>query len=173
MIWSRWSGSWSPTPAGAQVPLGQLARLEYQRGPQMIKQRGHLPHRLRAFRQAPGLGRGGRGRAGPASTWSGRWPSGRLELPTGVSYRFAGSYENQVHSEKTLMVILPLALAVIFLILYLQFSSVLTTTMVFSGIAVAWAGGFLLIWLYGQPWFLNLQVFGVNLRGCSRSDRLT
>jgi len=39
-----------------------------------------------------------------------------------------------------------------------------TTLMVFSGIAVAFAGGFTMIWLYGQPWFLDLSFFGVNLR---------
>jgi Cu(I)/Ag(I) efflux system membrane protein CusA/SilA len=35
---------------------------------------------------------------------------------------------------------------------------------VFSGIAVAWSGGFLLVWLYGQPWFLDVAIAGVNLR---------
>ena len=60
--------------------------------------------------------------------------------------------------------VLPLALAIIFLILYLQFKSVPTTLLVFSGIAVAWAGGFILIWLYGQSWFLDFSVFGTNMR---------
>ena len=36
--------------------------------------------------------------------------------------------------------------------------------MVFSGIAVAFAGGFLMIWFYGQDWFLNFSFFGENLR---------
>jgi Cu(I)/Ag(I) efflux system membrane protein CusA/SilA len=36
--------------------------------------------------------------------------------------------------------------------------------MVFSGIAVAFAGGFIMIWLYGQSWFLNIDFFGMNLR---------
>jgi copper/silver efflux system protein len=35
---------------------------------------------------------------------------------------------------------------------------------VFSGIAVAWAGGFLMIWFYGQDWFANFSLFGVNMR---------
>jgi copper/silver efflux system protein len=39
-----------------------------------------------------------------------------------------------------------------------------TTLIVFSGIAVAWAGGFTMIWLYGQDWFANFAVFGVNIR---------
>jgi Cu(I)/Ag(I) efflux system membrane protein CusA/SilA len=90
--------------------------------------------------------------------------SGDLHLPAGVSYTFAGSYENQVRSEKKLMLVLPLALFVIFLILYFQFKSVPTTLLVFSGVFVAWAGGFLMIWLYGQPWFLDVSVFGMNMR---------
>ncbi len=36
--------------------------------------------------------------------------------------------------------------------------------MIFSGVAFAWAGGFILIWLYGQSWFLNFSLFGMNLR---------
>jgi len=36
--------------------------------------------------------------------------------------------------------------------------------MVFSGIFVAWAGGFLMIWLYGQPWFLDFAFLGVEMR---------
>ncbi len=89
---------------------------------------------------------------------------GRLILPEGVSYTFAGSFENQVRSEKTLRLVLPVALILIFLVLFLQFRSVLTTTMVFAGVFVAWAGGFILIWLYGQPWFLDFSLFGVGVR---------
>jgi Cu(I)/Ag(I) efflux system membrane protein CusA/SilA len=87
-----------------------------------------------------------------------------LRRPAGVSYVFAGNYENQVRSERRLMVVLPLALFVIFLILYFQFHSVITTMIVFGGILVAWAGGFIMIWLYGQPWFLDVSLFGVDMR---------
>jgi copper/silver efflux system protein len=59
---------------------------------------------------------------------------------------------------------LPLALLVIFIILYFQFRSVITTSLVFSGIAIAWAGGFIMLWLYGQPWFLDFDVFGTNMQ---------
>ena len=90
--------------------------------------------------------------------------SGELVLPDGVSYKFAGSYENQVRSQKTLMVVLPLALFVIFLILYFQFRSVITTSLIFSGIFVAWSGGFLMLWLYGQSWFLNFTFFDTDMQ---------
>jgi Cu(I)/Ag(I) efflux system membrane protein CusA/SilA len=90
--------------------------------------------------------------------------AGELAVPAGVSYAFAGSYENQVRSEKRLMVVLPLALFTIFLILYFQFRSMVTTAIVFGGILVAWAGGFVMIWLYGQPWFLDFSLLGVDMR---------
>jgi Cu(I)/Ag(I) efflux system membrane protein CusA/SilA len=87
-----------------------------------------------------------------------------LLRPEGVTYTFAGNYENQLRAAKTLAVVLPLALFIIFMILYFQFKSTLTTMLVFSGIIVAWAGGFILIWLYGQGWFLNFSILGIDLR---------
>ena len=75
---------------------------------------------------------------------------GELVLPPGVSYSFAGNYENQVRSQKTLMIVMPLALFAIFLNLYFQFRSVITTSLVFSGVIVAWAGGFLLCLIVGM-----------------------
>jgi len=62
------------------------------------------------------------------------------------------------------MVVLPLSLVIIFLILYFQFKQVSTTLLVFSGIFVAWSGGFLMLWLYGQGWFLDFSLFGENMR---------
>ncbi|MFH1369671.1 MAG: efflux RND transporter permease subunit, partial [Planctomycetota bacterium] len=90
--------------------------------------------------------------------------SGELVVPQGTSYAFAGTYESQIRAQKTLMVVVPLALFAIFMILYLQFRSVTTTFMVFSGIIVAWGGGFLMIWAYAQPWFLDFSIFGINMR---------
>ena len=50
------------------------------------------------------------------------------------------------------------------MILYFHFRSVSTSLLVFSGIVVAWAGGFQMIWLYGQDWFLNFDLLGTNMR---------
>jgi Cu(I)/Ag(I) efflux system membrane protein CusA/SilA len=52
----------------------------------------------------------------------------------------------------------------IFILLYLQNKSVSTTLIIFSGVMVAWSGGFLMLWLYGRPGFLDFSVFGINLR---------
>jgi Cu(I)/Ag(I) efflux system membrane protein CusA/SilA len=89
---------------------------------------------------------------------------GRLTVPPGIIWEFAGNYQNQLRSERRLRMVLPLSFFLISLILYIQFRSTGTTLMVFTGIVVAWAGGFLMIWLYGQGWFLDFPVFGRNLR---------
>jgi Cu(I)/Ag(I) efflux system membrane protein CusA/SilA len=152
-----------PTPGGTQIPLIQLAIIEYVRGPQVIKSEDTFLVGYVLFDKRPGQAEVDV--VDDARAYLERMrSSGEFELPAGVSYTFAGSYENQVRSEKRLAVVLPLALFIIFMILYFQFRSVVTTGMVFSGIFVAWAGGFLMIWLYGQPWFLDSAVFGTSLR---------
>ncbi len=64
--------------------------------------------------------------------------SGEFVLPQGVSYTFAGSYENQIRAAKTLALVLPLALFVIFMLIYFQFKSVSTTA--WSSPASSWPG---------------------------------
>jgi Cu(I)/Ag(I) efflux system membrane protein CusA/SilA len=53
---------------------------------------------------------------------------------------------------------------VIFLILFFQFKTVIASSIHFSGVFVAFAGGFIFLWLYSQPWFLNFEIDGVNMR---------
>ncbi len=152
-----------PSPTGAQIPLAQLATINYARGPQMIKSEDTFLVGYVLFDMEAGLAEVDVVEA--VDAWLKRKiESGGLEIPAGVSYSFAGSYENQARSEKRLMVVLPLALFLIFGILYLQFRSTANALLVFSGVAVAWAGGFLLLWLYGQPGFLDVDLLGVNLR---------
>jgi Cu(I)/Ag(I) efflux system membrane protein CusA/SilA len=148
---------------GIPVPLGQLVEIRYVRGPMTIKSEDTFLVAYVIFDKAGGEAEVDvveRAREHLAE----RLADGSLELPAGVSYTFAGSFENQVRSEKTLSVVVPVALLLIFLVLYLQFRSVSTTAMVFAGVFVAWSGGFLMVWLYGQPWFLDFGFLGVGLR---------
>ena len=148
---------------GACDVCGQLADIRYERGPQAIKSEDTFLLGYVVFDK----------RLGFAETdvveecqelLQAKVDSGELLLPAGVSYSFAGNYENQIRSQKTLAMVLPVALFLIFLILYLQFQSVPTALMIFTSIAVAWAGGFLLVWFYGRAGFLDFEVFGANLR---------
>ncbi|MBU1909548.1 MAG: efflux RND transporter permease subunit, partial [Verrucomicrobia bacterium] len=152
-----------PAMDGAQIPLTQLADIRYVRGPEAIKSEDTFLIGYVLFDKKPGYAEVDVVEACQRYLEA-KKASGELTLPAGVSYRFAGSYENQIHAQKTLAVILPLTLFIIFLIIYFQFRSVITTSLVFATIFVCWAGGLLLIWLYGQPWFLNVTILGVDLR---------
>jgi Cu(I)/Ag(I) efflux system membrane protein CusA/SilA len=152
-----------PAPGGAQIPLTQLAEITYVRGPQVIKSEDTFLVGYVLFDKREGWAEVNVVEKARAYL-NEKIKTGELELPAGASYTFAGSYENQVRSQKKLMVVLPLALFIIFLILYFQFKSVPTTLLVFSGIFVAWSGGFILIWLYAQTWFMDFTIFGNHMR---------
>ena len=152
-----------PTPSGAQVPFAELARIDFVRGPQVIKTEDTFLTAYVVFDKTAGMAEVDTveqaKRFLDAQLESGAW-----QLPAGVSFSFSGSYENQLRAEATLQVVLPVTLLIIFLILYFQFRKVSTTSMVFAGVFVAWSGGFLLVWLYGKPWFLDFEVFGASMR---------
>ncbi len=152
-----------PAPGGAQVPLGELAEVLFVRGPMVIKSEDTFLTGYVIFDGRDGYGEVEVVEAARSYLLS-RVEAGELVVPAGVSWAFAGSWENQVRSEKKLAVVLPMALMAIFLILYLQFRRVSTTLLVFSGIFVAWAGGFIMLWLYGRGWFLDFSVFGIHMR---------
>jgi len=157
------TGSSCPAPSGAQFPLIQLAKIDCVRGPQVIESEDTFLVGYVLFDKKPGYAEVDVVEQADAYLKE-KIASGELYMPTGVSFNFAGTYENQVRSKKKLMVVLPLALFIIFMILYLQFRSVVTTGLVFTGILVAWAGGFIMIWFYAQPWFLDWNVFGTSMR---------
>ncbi len=152
-----------PTPKGNPIPLKELVNLNYEQGPQVIKSEdtflvGYvLFDKINNEAEVTVV-------ENAKKAIQGAIDRGELIVPKGINYKFTGTYENQIRAEKTLAVVVPLALAVIFLILYFQFRSVTTSLMVFTGILVAFSGGFIMIWLYGESWFLNIDLFGINLR---------
>lgn len=152
-----------PSPTGAQVPLGLLSQVEYVRGPEMIRSEDTFLTGYVLFDKKPGMGEVDAVEQAQQHL-ADRINDGSLKLPDGVSYSFTGSYENHQRAQKKLLVVVPLTLLIIFLILYLQFKNVAVTTLVFSTIPFVAAGGFILLWCYSQPWFLDFHVFGVSMR---------
>jgi copper/silver efflux system protein len=148
---------------GVQIPLSHVARIEYVRGPEAIKSEDTFLVGYTLFDKLAGHGEVDVVEATDRYLRE-KIASGELDWPAGYTFSFAGDFENQVRAQRTLALILPLCLFIIFVLLYFQFRSVLTTGIVFSGIAVAWAGGFTMVWLYGQPWFANFDLLGVNFR---------
>ncbi len=152
-----------PVEKGSPVPLSELVTIRYEQGPQVIKSEDTFLVGYVLFDKRDGYAEVNVVENAQEQIQS-KIDSGELVVPQGISYQFTGTYENQLRAEKTLSIVVPLCLVIIFLILYFQFRSVTTSLMVFTGIAVAFAGGFIMIWLYGQTWFLNFSFFGENLR---------
>lgn len=152
-----------PVEKGNPVPLGELVDIRYEQGPQVIKSEDTFLVGYVLFDKLDGFAEVNVVENAQALIQK-KINDGELIVPKGISYKFTGTYENQLRAEKTLSVVVPMALIIIFLILYFQFRSVATSVMVFTGIAVAFAGGFIMIWLYGQDWFFNFSFFGENLR---------
>ena len=163
-----------PAPDGKQIPLTELATMNFVRGPQVIKSEDTFLVGYVMFDGMPG--RAEVDVVNDAGAYlDSMIESGELVIPAGVSYSFIGAYENQVRASRRLAVLVPLALLVIAIILYFQFRptrpgagetlmSLMTTGIVFLSVPIAWAGGFIMIWLYGQGWFMDIDLFGENLR---------
>ncbi len=151
------------TPHNGQVPLGEFVDIKYEQGPQAIKSEdgflvGYvLFDKEKGFAEIDVVNNA-------QNHFNNLIESKKLEIPAGINYNFAGNYEQQLRANKKLSLVVPIALALIFLILYLQFKSVAISLMVFSGVFVAFAGGFIMIGWYNTEWFLNFSFMGADMR---------
>ena len=152
-----------PVKSGAQIPLEQLAEIVYRTGPMVIKSEDTfltsyvLFDKKNTYAEMEVVEK-------VADFLQSELANGYLTLPSGVSYSFAGNYENQVRSQKTLSLVLPLALLLIFLVLYIKFKNVQITLFIFSAIFIALSGGMIMLYAYSTDWFLNFPLIGDSLR---------
>ena len=152
-----------PAMNGVQIPLSEIAEIDYTKGAQMIRSENTFLNGYVIFDKNEGKAEVDV--VEEASKFlQGKMSSGSLVLPAGVSYKFAGNYEHQMRATKRLAIVIPISLLLILLLLYFQFRTVTASFIHFSGVFVAFAGGFIMLWLYGQDWFLNFAVAGINLR---------
>ncbi len=152
-----------PSSSGVQVPLGELVDIGYTRGPQMIRTENTFLNGYVIFDKVEGKAEVDVVEEAQKFLKN-KIDSGELVLPAGVSYSFAGNYEQQIRATKRLAIVIPISLMLVFLLLYFQFKSFTASSIHFSGVFVAFAGGFIMLWLYSQPWFLNFSVDGINMR---------
>jgi copper/silver efflux system protein len=152
-----------PSMNGVQIPLSEIADINYTQGAQMIRSENTFLVGYVIFDKQENKAEVDVVEEA-AKILQQKIASGALKLHAGVSYKFAGNYEQQVRATKRLAVVVPLSLLMIFLLLYVQFRTVTASFIHFSGVFVAFAGGFTMLWLYGQGWFLNFSVAGINLR---------
>ncbi len=152
-----------PAMNGVQVPLGEIADIDYTRGAQMIRSENTflvgyvIFDKLENKAEVDVVEEANK-------ILQAKIDNGSLKLAPGVSFKFAGNYEQEIRATKRLEIVIPISLILILLLLYLQFRTVTASFIHFSGVFVAFAGGFIMLWLYGQSWFLNFPIAGINLR---------
>ncbi len=152
-----------PSMNGVQIPLSEIADIDYARGAQMIRSENTFLVGYVIFDKLEGKAEVDVVNEADKILKQ-KLSSGAIDLNPGVTYKFAGNYEQQLRATKRLSIVIPISLVLILLLLYLQFRTVTASFIHFSGVFVAFAGGFIMLWLYGQDWFMNFSVSGINLR---------
>ena len=128
-----------PTPSGAQVPLEQLAELNFTKGPPAIKTENARPNAL-VFIDLEDID------VGTYVENARETLANQISLPPGYSMQWSGQYEYLERAESRLMLIAPLTLGIIFLLLYLNFRRLSDTLLVIGSLPFALVGGLYLLW---------------------------
>ncbi len=146
------------TPAGAQVPLGQLAEIAIAPGPAMIRDEdGQLAGYVYVDTATRDIG--GYVSAAQAAV------AEQLQLPAGYTLQWAGQYEFQIRARERLRILLPLVFLIIFLLLYVTFRSAPEAAIVMLSVVYAMTGGIILQWLLGYNFSVAVWVGYIALYG--------
>jgi Cu(I)/Ag(I) efflux system membrane protein CusA/SilA len=147
------------TPAGAQIPIEQVAKISFSRGPAMIRdEEGQLTGYVYIDLNTKDYG----GFVNQAS----KLLRQKLTLPAGYTYTWSGEYEFELRAKERFKVILPVVFFVIFLLLYLIFHNVTEAVVLILPTFYAMTGGLILQWLLGYNfsvavWVGYIALFGI------------
>jgi copper/silver efflux system protein len=147
------------TPAGAQIPINQVSRVFFSRGPAMIRdENGSLTGYVYLDLKTKDYG----GFVNQAD----KLLRSKLDLPVGYTYRWAGEYEFELRAKERLKIILPIVFFVIFLLLYMIFNSAAEALVLIFPTLYAMSGGLILQWMLGYNfsvavWVGYIALFGI------------
>ena len=146
------------TPSGAQIPIGEVAKISFSRGPSMIRDEeaqltGYVYFNLTTADY------------GGFVTRASQLLREKLALPAGYTYSWSGEYEFELRAKERLEVILPIVFFVIFMLLYMVFHSVVEAAILFFPVFFALVGGLLLQWLLGYNFSVAVAVGYIALFG--------
>ena len=147
------------TPAGAVIPLTRVADVERFIGPKMIS-RSKASRRLFVQLNVRGRDMGG------VVTEIRRKVAEQVDMPTGYFVEYGGQFENQQRAMKRLYLVVPVTLALIFLLLYTAFNSLRYAALIYLNVPIATMGGIFALWLSGMYLSVSaavgfIAVFGV------------
>jgi Cu(I)/Ag(I) efflux system membrane protein CusA/SilA len=147
------------TPAGAQIPVGQVAKISFSRGPAMIRDEdGQLTGYVYLDLNTKDYG----GFVDDATALL----NSKLKRTPGYTYQWSGEYEFELRARERLKIILPIVFFAIFLLLYMIFHSVTETLVLLFPTFYAASGGLLLQWMLGYNfsvavWVGYIALFGI------------
>ncbi|WP_242344955.1 efflux RND transporter permease subunit [Anaeromyxobacter terrae] len=147
-----------PGPAGERIPLSRLTHVEEHSGPTTIQREWG---KRRVVVQANVHGRDLGSFVAAAQKAIGE----RVELPEGYFVRFGGQFTNLERARTRLLVVVPIALALVFLLIHVSSGRLLDTLRIFSGVPFALVGGILALTLRGLPFSISAAVGFVALFG--------
>ncbi len=154
-----------PTSSGQRLPLTRLARVVETTGPSTIQREWG---QRRIVVQSNVRGRDLGSFVEEAQAKIGR----EVTLPPGYTIEWGGQFENMRRAERRLLIVVPVALALIVSLLYLTFHSFRDALMIFSGVLFARVGGVFGLWIRGLPFTISAGVGFVALAGASMLEGL-
>jgi len=146
------------TPNGAKIPLSELATIAYTKGPAKIS-RDDAKRRI-----VVGINVRDRDLQSVVSDIQSRIES-NISLPPGYSITYGGQFENLQNASERLKVAVPIALLLIFVLLYFAFHSVKEAALVYTAIPLSAVGGVLLLWVRDLPFSISAGVGFIALFG--------
>ncbi len=149
-----------PTPMGPQIPLGQVADIRLASGPPIVKTENALPTAW-VFVDVEGRDIGSYVKEAQQVIAS------AVQLPAGYFLQWSGQYEYMQRANQRLRVVVPVTLALIFLLLFLHFKNVTQSAMVMASLPFALVGGVWLMWLLGYNMSIAVGVGFIALAGVS------
>lgn len=152
------------TPAGERIPLSRLATITATQGPNTIKREW--------YQRRITISANIRGRdMGSFVTEAQRKVDEQVALPPG-RYRveWGGQFENLQRAKQRLLIVVPVALAMIFALLYMTYRNVIDSVRVFTGVPFAWIGGILALWIRDMPFSISAAVGFIALSGVAVLD---
>ena len=146
------------SPSGAQIPLGQLAKIALTTGPAMIRdENAHLAGYVYVDTATRDIG-GYVDRAKQAI-------ANDVKLPPGYTLLWTGQYEFQIRARERLQILIPIVFFIIFILLYMTFHSASEATIVMLSVVYAMTGGVILQWMLGYNFSVAVWVGYIALYG--------
>ncbi|HET6837865.1 MAG TPA: efflux RND transporter permease subunit [Gemmatimonadales bacterium] len=148
----------APTSRGAHVPLGQVATIRQVTGPMVVRTEDAVPT---AWVYVDVSGRDIGGYVAEAQ----QAVREQVTLPAGYSIVWSGEYEYMQRAAARLRLVIPATLAIVFLLLYLNFRSVGQSLIVMLSLPFALVGGIWFVWLAGYDWSVAVAIGFIALAG--------